>query len=190
MTAPATEHLITAEEFLHMKEQEGAELVDGRIVDVPMGSMSSWLGGELLFLIRLFLKTNDVGWVFPQELGMAIWPDRPRRVRKPDLAFVRHGRLPGGKPEEGWLSVAPDLAVEVVSPGDTVQDLEQKLDEYREAGIPLIWVIYPVTRRAHVLGSNRARVELGPDGILDGEDVLPGFKLPLAELFEAAEAVQ
>ena len=187
MTAAATEHLITADEFLHMKEQEGAELVDGRIVEVPMGGMSSWLGGELLFLIRSYLASNPMGWVFPQETGIAIWPDRPRHVRKPDLAFVRRGRLPGGQPQHGWTTVVPDLAVEVISPGDEAEDLEQKLREYREAGIPLIWVIYPISRSAHILGANRPRVELGPDGVLDGEDILPGFKLPLSELFAAAE---
>jgi Uma2 family endonuclease len=188
MTAPLTTQPITAEEFLHMPENEGAELVDGRIVEVPMGSMSSWLGGELLFLVRLFLATHDLGWVFPQETGMAIWPAHPRHVRKPDLAFVAKGRLPGGRPEEGWLSVVPDLVVEVVSPGDEAEDLDLKLEEYREAGIPLIWVIFPGTKRAHVLGANRALREVGPDGVLDGEDVLPGFRVALADLFPQPEA--
>jgi Uma2 family endonuclease len=145
-----------------------------------------WLGGELLFLVRLYLSKQDLGWVFPQETGMAIWPNRPRHVRKPDLAFVRRGRLPEGRPGEGWLSVAPDLVVEVVSPGDTVEELEEKLDEYREAGIPLIWVIYPSLEKAHVLRAGRERTELTAEESLDGEDVLPGFRASLAELFAAS----
>ena len=169
-----------------MPDTEGAELVDGRVVEVSMGSMSSWLGGELLFLIRLYLRQHDLGWVFPQETGMAIWPGRPMHVRKPDLAFVRRGRLPGGKPEEGWLTVAPDLAVEVVSPGDTAEGLEQKLDEYREAGIRLMWVLYPASRKAVVLRGDGSRMEVGPDGALSGEDVLPGFECSLPDLFAAA----
>ncbi|MCL4242539.1 MAG: Uma2 family endonuclease [Dehalococcoidia bacterium] len=187
MTAPAPARPYTADEFLHMPENEGAELVDGRIVAVPMGSISSWIGGELLFLVRSFLQSNDLGWVFPQETGMTIWPDRPGHVRKPDLVFVRKGRLPGGRPPAGWLTVVPDLVVEVVSPGDEIEGFETKLDEYRAAGIPLNWVIYPGTRRAHVLGANRPRTEIAPDGILDGEDVLPGFTCKLAGLFAAAE---
>ncbi|MGB4862473.1 MAG: Uma2 family endonuclease [Tepidiformaceae bacterium] len=187
MTATPTAELITAEEFLHMPENEGAELVDGRIVEVPMGSMSSWLGGFLFARVLNFVLENRLGWVFPQETGMSIWPDRPRHVRKPDLAFVRRGRLPGGQPPHGWLTVAPDLAVEVVSPGDEAEDLEQKLIEYREAGIPLIWVIYPGTRRAQVLGANRPRLELEPNGVLDGQDVLPGFTCSLQELFASAD---
>ncbi|MBE0609309.1 MAG: Uma2 family endonuclease [Dehalococcoidia bacterium] len=187
MTAPAPARPYTADEFLHMPENEGAELVDGQIVEVPMGSISSWIGGELLFLVRLFLRSNELGWVFPQETGMTIWPDRPGHVRKPDLVFVRKGRLPGGRPPAGWLTVVPDLVVEVVSPGDEIEAFEAKLDEYRAAGIPLIWVIYPGTRRAHVLGTSRPRTEIAPDGSLDGEDVLPGFSCKLAELFSAAE---
>lgn len=187
MTTTPSAEPISAEQFLHMPENEAAELVDGHVVEVPMGSMSSWLGGELLFLVRAFLATNRLGWVFPQESGMAIWPARSRHVRKPDLIFVRRGKLPGGKPQEGWLTVVPDLVAEVVSPGDEAEDLEQKLLEYREAGIPLIWVIYPNTRTAQVLTLD-GRFDLGRDGVLDGRDILPGFSCSLADLFASAEA--
>lgn len=89
--------------------------------------------------------------------------------------------------DRGYFPVTPDLLYEVVAPGDEAEDLEQKLDEYREAGIPLIWVIYPGTRRVQVLGANRPRVELEPTGVLDGADVLPGFTCSLQELFASAE---
>lgn len=186
MTATASSS-ITADAFLLMPESEGAELADGEIAEVPMGGMSSWIGGTLHTFVNMFLLTHHLGWAFPQESGIAIWPGR-NRVRKPDLTYVRYGRLPGGRPPEGWLTVVPDLVAEVVSPGDRVEDLEQKLAEYREAGIPLIWVIYPATRTAHVLGANRQRRELGPDGVLDGEDILPGFSIPLANIFPGPEA--
>ena len=65
--------------------------------------------------------------------------------------------------------------------------IEQKLAEYREAGIPLIWVVYPATRTAHVLGANRQRRELGQDGVLDGEGILPGLSIPLADIFPVGE---
>ena len=117
---------------------------------------------------------------------MSIWPGRPRHVRKPDLVFVRRGKLPRGKPQEGWLTVVPDLVAEVVSPGDEAEDLEQKLLEYREAGIPLIWVIFPNTKTAQVLTLD-SRTDVGPGGVLEGRDVLPGFSMSLAELFASAE---
>jgi Uma2 family endonuclease len=187
MTSPAPPRLISAEDFLDMPESVGAELVDGEIVEVPMGSMSSWIGGLLYTSMLQFVLANNLGRVFPQENGMAIWPSNPYRVRKPDLTFVRKGRLPGGLPPSGWLTVVPDLVVEVVSPRDRVEDLEQKLLEYREAGIPLVWVIFPATRSAHVLAAARPRAEVAPNGTLDGEEVLPGFTCNLAELFERAE---
>lgn len=170
-----------------MPESEGAELVDGRIVEVPMGSMSSWLGGELLFLIRTFLAGRQLGLVFPQETGLAIWPQHPGRVRKPDLTFVGKASLSEDGLPQGWLRVVPSLVVEIVSPGDRVEDLDAKLAEYREAGIPLIWVIHPGTRTAHVLGANLPLREVGADGSLDGGDILPGFVCRLADLFAAAE---
>ncbi len=170
-----------------MPESEGAELVDGRIVEVPMGSMSSWLGGLLFARVFEFAMANRLGWVFPQETGIAIWAERRSRVRKPDLTFVRAGRIPGGRPPEGWLTVVPDLVVEIVSPKDRVEDLDAKLAEYREAGVPLIWVIHPGTQTAHVLGANLPLREVDPDGSLDGGDVLPGFSCRLADLFAAAE---
>jgi Uma2 family endonuclease len=187
VAAVASPARITADEFLDMPESEGAELVDGEIVEVPMGSLSSWLGGQLFGLINAFAIAHRLGWVFPQETGIAVWEEDPHRVRKPDLTFVRRNRLPGG-PSEGWLTVVPDLVVEVVSPGDRVGDLERKLQEHREAGIPLIWVIYPATKSAHVMGAKKARAEFGADGVLDGGDILPGFTCELAALFAAAEA--
>lgn len=143
-------------------------------------------GGRLHTFVDVFLLTHNLGWALPQESGIAIWPGR-NRVRKPDLTYVRSSRLPGGRPSEGWLTVVPDLVAEVVSPKDRGEELEQKLAEYRESGIPLIWVIYPATRTAHVLGANRQRRELGQDGVLEGEDILPGFSVPLADIFPEAE---
>ncbi|MBA4181950.1 MAG: hypothetical protein C0506_15270 [Anaerolinea sp.] len=185
MTATASSSL-TADDFLLMPESEGAELVDGEIAEVPMGSISSLIAGELFGQLWTFLRQRKARLLLPQESGIAIWPGR-NRVRKPDLTYVRSSRLPGGRLPEGWLTVVPDLVAEVVSPGDRVEDLEQKLAEYREAGIPLIWVIYPATRTAHVLGANRQRRELGQDGVLDGEDILPGFSIPLADIFPEPE---
>jgi Uma2 family endonuclease len=84
--------------------------------------------------------------------------------------------------------VEPDLAVEVVSPGDTVYGLNAKIREYLAAGIRLVWVIHPDTRTADVYRLDGSVVHLGPGEALDGEDVLPGFRLPLTELFAGMPA--
>ncbi len=183
MTAPAPSRLITAEEFLYMPESDGAELLDGRIVEKCMGNESAWLGGRIFGLIMFYIEGKRLGRIFGPEAGLRVWPDHPNRVRKPDVTFFRGRR----RPPAGWEEHAvPDLVVEVVSPNDRADDLEEKLAEYRDAGIPLIWVIYPGTQSAHVLTQN-ARMEVRSAGVLDGGDILPGFSLSLAELFAGLE---
>ena len=154
-----------------------------------MGAESAWIGSRILRRMGNYAEDGDLGTVAAMEFGIQCWPDHPNRVRKPDVLFYRRGRLPDGLPE-GWATVAPDLVVEVVSPNDKVEALERKLAEYREAGIPLIWVIYPRTRTAQVLGVNLARTEIGHDGSLEGGEILPGFSFKLSDLFAAANAVR
>jgi len=102
--------------------------------------------------------------------------------------FVRKERLPSGRLPEGFLTVVPDLVVKVVSPRDNAANLERKLNEYREAGVSLIWVIYPDPRNAIVLRPLQGREELGRNGTLNGGEVLPGFSCSLVDLFAGLEA--
>jgi Uma2 family endonuclease len=97
MTAPAAPALMTADEFLRFPDGGGLELVNGALQENPMGAISSWLGGQLFRLLAHQLLSHPVGLAFPQETGLAIWPDNPRLVRKPDAMFVRTDRLPGWK---------------------------------------------------------------------------------------------
>ena len=190
MSTVVAERLITAEEFLCMPENEGTELVDGRIEAKDMGSKSAWLANRVLRRMGNYAEDdNHLGTVGGMEFGIQCWPDHPNRVRKPDVVFFRTDRFPDGL-VEGWATVVPDLVVEVVSANDRVEDVEDKLEEYRQAGIPLIWVIYPRTRTAQVMGANLPRYEIGRDGVLDGGDILPGFALQLADLFAAVDAVR
>jgi Uma2 family endonuclease len=87
--------------------------------------------------------------------------------------------LPGDVPPKGWIRIPPDLAVEVVSPNDTAGELEEKLDDYRKAGVPLVWVIYPEQRKARVFRPDGSAVEVMEDDELSGEDIIPGFRCPL-----------
>lgn len=183
MTAPAPTRLITAEEFLYMPESDGAELLDGRIVEKCMGNESAWLGTRIIVWLSNFVDGKRLGRIIGPEAGLRVWPDHPNRVRKPDVTFFRSRR----RPPVGWEEqLVPDLVVEVVSPNDKAEDLEEKLAQFRDAGIPLIWVIYPGTRSAHVL-TQTSRLEVRPSGVLDGGDILPGFTLSLADLFAGLE---
>ena len=180
--APVLTARITAEEFLCMPESGDHELVNGELVEVPMGFDSSWMGGELYGLARNFVRDNALGIVAPQETGIQVWPDDPTRVRKPDLLFIKKGRLPRGPLPSGWLTVVPDLVVEVVSSNDRVANLHRKIQDYRRAGVPLIWVIFPDPLKAQIYRGTGPVDELGPDDSLDGEDVIPGFRCPLSAL--------
>ena len=101
---------------------------------------------------------------------------------RPDVSFIKKGRLPGDVSPKGWVRIRPDLAIEVVAPNDLVGELEEKLDDYRKARVPLVWVIYPEQRKARVLRLNGPVVDLTEDGGLSGEDIIPGFRCPLREI--------
>jgi Uma2 family endonuclease len=104
-------------------------------------------------------------------------------VRAPDIAFVSTGRLPGGRLPQDFIRGAPDLAVEVLSPSDTGADVQRKLRDYLEGGGRLVWVIAPQARTVTVYRPDGSARLLREPEHLDGEDVLPGLRLPLAEVF-------
>jgi Uma2 family endonuclease len=126
---------------------------------------------------------QPVGLVFPMETGYRCFPGRPRHVRKPDVSFVSTARLPEQRLPLGDMLVAPDLAAEIVSPNDTADEVETKVAEYRSAGVRLIWIVYPPTRTVVIRRLDGSAGEVGPEGTIDGEDVLPGFRCSVAELF-------
>ncbi|MFN0145483.1 MAG: Uma2 family endonuclease [Dehalococcoidia bacterium] len=182
--ATATQIRLTEEEFL-AADWSGYELVDGEPVDIPRGGRDAWLAGALFYRIAQFFDRHAVGLIFPQGTEFKAWPQRPNHLRKPDTMVFVNGRFPGDEPPDGTIDIAPDLAAEVVSPNDNAQALEEKVQEYLDAKVRLVWVIYPEIRTAHVFRRGEAAARIGPTGSLDGEDVLPGFRLPLADLFPA-----
>jgi Uma2 family endonuclease len=95
---------------------------------------------------------------------------------------VRRERLPGG-PAGGYLETVPDMVVEVISPGDNALAFELKLQEYRDVGIPLVWVVYPELRSVHVIRGNAPVTVLRMGDTLDGEPAFPGFSCDVAEFF-------
>ena len=105
-------------------------------------------------------------------------------MRIPDIAFTRKERVPASGPAKGHARVRPDLVVEVISPNDVADELEEKIDDFLAAGVPLIWVVSPATRSVQVYRQGGSGTRLGPDDRLDGEDVLPGFRVEVSRLFE------
>jgi Uma2 family endonuclease len=182
-TAVATEvHRYTPEDLLAMPDEKSYELVDGQLVERKIGAESSRVGGKLYSRLDQFCEDHGLGTVWPADNGFQCFPSGRRTVRRPDVSFVKSGRLPGDVPPDGWVRIPPDLAVEVVSPRDLVEELEEKLDDYRKVRVPLVWVIYPERRKARVFRLDGPPAELGEDDELSGEDVIPGFRCPLREV--------
>lgn len=135
---------ITAEEFATIWNASGLELIDGRIVERERGNRERWISGEIFGLIRDHVKPIGAGWVYPTETAFQCFGPKRDRVRKPDAAFVRRDRLPGGTPPFENLQIALDLVVEVVSPSDGSEVIDRKVEMYLDAGVPLLWVVFPL----------------------------------------------
>jgi Uma2 family endonuclease len=180
VTAPSPE--LTPDDVLDLPDGDHYELVDGRLVEKTMGSRSQSVAALFVHLLMGHCRPTGLAHVFV-ECGHVCFPGKPNRMRRPDVSCVRTDRLRFDQIGEGFLSIRPDLAVEVISPHDRVYELEEKLDDYRAAGIPLVWLVYPPSRRVRVLRPEGPPTELGPDDELTGEDVLPGFRCRVADLF-------
>jgi Uma2 family endonuclease len=179
-TAVATEaRRYTPEDLLAMPDGKSYELVNGQLVERNMGAESSRVGTRLCSRLDLFCEEHDLGSVWGADNGYQCFPHARGLVRRPDVSFVKKGRLPGDVSPKGWVRIAPDLAVEVVSPNDTAEELEEKLDDYDKAGVRLLWVIYPEARKARIYRLEGPPAVLGEDDELSGEDVIPGFRCPL-----------
>lgn len=174
---------MTVAEFAALPDTSGLELDGGVVLEIEMGGLASWVGGELYARLREFVREHRLGWAFPQETAFECFPSAASRIRKPDTSFVRYGRFPGEALPEGFITLVPDFAAEVVSPNDTVGEVERKVRQFLAAGVRLVWVILPETRDARVYRPGRPVAGVEPDGHLDGEDVIPGFRVRLADLF-------
>jgi Uma2 family endonuclease len=177
------EQTYTPEDLLTM-DGGNYELVDGRLVERNMSRLSSWVGGRVFRIVDGFVSERELGWVWPSDMGYVCFPDSPGKVRKPDVTFVRKERLPDALTlDAGYVYIPPDLAVEVVSPNDTANEVEKKVAEYLGVRVPLIWVIFPDFRTAYVIRGDGSVVRLREEDELKGENVLPGFTCRLGDIF-------
>ena len=175
--------LLTIEEFERLPDYDTRiELVRGRVVREPAaGYEHGRLANRILYLLTRFIEEHGLGEVLASETGFVLSEDPPT-VRGPDAAFVAEGRVASPAPP-GFGRLAADLAVEVVSPSNTVAEIQAKVTDYLDAGSGLVWVFDPGTRSVTVYRSREEIRILVGDDELDGEDVLPGFRLGLSEIF-------
>jgi Uma2 family endonuclease len=166
---------------LHGRTNRLYELVDGVLVEKAMGTAEAFLALRLGRLLGAFADEHDLGDVAGADATLRLLPGT---VRLPDVSFVSWDRLPGRMyPSEQIANLAPDLAVEVLSPSNTKGEILRKLKEYFLAGVHLVWVVDPKQRIVTVSTAPDESTVVTEDQTLGGGDVLPGFKLPLRTLF-------
>ena len=175
---------MTAEDLLRLPDGGSRyELIAGLPRRMPVGGLEhGWIGSRFVRHLGAFDR---------RRLGIVVGPDTLFRFSRdpdygliPDAAFLGADRLP---PRSQWWDVAevsPDLVVEVVSPHDTRADVAEKVAYYLAHGVVIAWVAYPAPRQVVVHRADRAPLRLSVGDTLDGEDVLPGFRLPLFEIFD------
>jgi Uma2 family endonuclease len=186
-TAVETKTQYTPEDLLAMPDGRNYELVGGQLVERKMGMESGWVGTRLASMLDRFREEHGIGWAVNAENGYQCFPHDPGLVRRPDVSFVRYGRFPNGVLPKGWSKIRPDLVVEIISPNETVYELEEKLEDYQKVGVPLIWVINPKSRTAKVYRGDGSVDHLRENGVLSGEDIIPGFRCPLREILPLRE---
>jgi len=175
--------MATIDDVLALDDRQNrlCELVDGILVEKVMGSYESLLAGLILTELNLYLRTNPIGVALGADGMLRILPDR---VRIPDVSVIAWERFPDGQlPRDRVFQVAPDLAVEVLSEDNTEQEMKRKLDEYFSANVRVVWYVDPSARTVDVYAAPDQLHRLSETDVLEGGDVLRGFKLPLQDLF-------
>ena len=177
----------TEQDVLDAEARTGriCELIDGTLVEKPMATQESMLALVLAHRILNYLDANDLGMLAGEAGFLKILPGQ---VRAPDVSFIRWERLPGrDAPKPAIYAIAPDLAVEILSEGNTEAEMDRKLREYFQAGVRLVWCIQPRIRTARAYTAADEWMEIQAGDSLSGGEVLPGFELPLAQLFARVE---
>ncbi len=174
--------ITTAEELLKAQDIGRCELVRGELrMMIPPSAEHGRVTINITGPILTHARAKGLGTIYAAETGFLL-ARNPDTVRAPDVAFVRAGR--GPTPERGYYPGAPDLAVEVLSPDDRPGYVRDKVAEWLEAGSLAVWVVDPRTKIVTVHEPGRAPVALGENDTLRGGDVLPGFALVVARVFE------
>jgi Uma2 family endonuclease len=151
---------------------------------MAVGKLHSKIGARIIAALLGYLEDQPLGEVYQDGLGYVLkgGPEAIDLMYIPDVSFVLAARVVESEPEAYYYQ-APDLAVEIISPGERVGDIQRKLDDYLFYGVQQVWQIYPQQRKVVVHYADGTALTYRPGGILAGGDLLPGFSLPVEKLF-------
>jgi Uma2 family endonuclease len=174
---------VTPEELLAMPDGGHYELIDGELRERRASFLSNLVAAEVTGILRDHCRPQNLGWILAAQLGYRCFPWEPSRVRRADVSFIRADRVSKERLSEGFCSIAPDLAVEVVSPNDLIEELDEKVEEYLRAGVKLVWVVRPGINTVQVFRADGSESWLRANAELSGEDVIPGFRCRVEAFF-------
>jgi Uma2 family endonuclease len=179
-----TEKLLTAEEFEQLPDDgKRYELIDGELRE--MAPTVYWHGEveiNLGTLLNVHVRAHRLGRVSSGEV-LCIVRRNPDRVRAADIAFIRQERVPSLEARQHIMEAIPDLVVEILSKNDTVEEISDKIDDWLNAGVQMLWVVDPFRRTVTIYRPGYDPVLLGERATLEGDPVVPGFRCSVAEIF-------
>jgi Uma2 family endonuclease len=182
LAIPPTEQLYTAEELDKLSRSGRYELIDGRLVEMaPTGDAHGGYEGNVFYALRRYVEENPIGKVRVGEVGLYLRRN-PDAVRAADALFISHERH-ARRRASSYLDVPPELVVEVLLSNDAWADVMQKLRDYLGFGVNLVWIIDPSSKTVHAYRSMTDVQIFEEHGLLNAGDVLPGFSVPVAEIF-------
>ena len=179
---------MSADEFWALPDRPDVriELVDGEVIELPGGT---WLHADIVIhiftIIHAYVRQHGLGRAYADGLTYLLLSD-PDTMRIPDISFIPQERIPESGPTSSYARVLPALVVEVVSLGNTAAELRRRTRDYIEAGVSLVWIVWPDDQTVSVHAGSMNPTELTSTDTLDGGDVLPGFTVTVAELFDIA----
>ncbi len=180
----ATDQLVptTPEDLLNMQDGGRYELLEGRLIEKPTSPEAVWIARRLIALLNTYGAAQQAGLAFPDGAAYQCFPSDPSLVRRPEVSFLRRGRLSPEQFAAGHCRIAPDLAVEIVSPANRYSEVEQRVHDFLAAGTPLVWVVSPKNGFVRVHRIDGSVADVRQPGALHGETVLPGFECRVADL--------
>lgn len=173
---------MTPEQLLTLPDSKGLEIVAGRLVEKHGGIESNEIGLLIAYLLIDYSRKHRIGRVLGYESGFHCFPHDPSMIRKPDVAFLSYSRAPANKLIGAYSKVAPEIAVEVLSPNDLFKEVSEKVADYLAAGVAQVWIVNPFRRQVEVHTSQGTQVLTTSDE-LTAAYILPGFRCQVSELF-------
>jgi Uma2 family endonuclease len=159
------------------------ELVNGELIERNVTVLSSLVEGLVIFHLQRCAASTDAGEVWSATLGCRFFTNAPDNIRKPGASFVRRDRFSSKYFQDEFLTVRPDIVVEVIAPNDRALDVFAKIEEYLAAEVPLVWVVDPETHIVYVHRFDGTVSKLHATDELTGDDVFPQFRCRVADLF-------